>query len=196
MKASPKSLWLRESATEAKLKAEDLSKYRTIAFATHGLMAGEIKGVGELGLILTPPQVGSIDDDGYLAASEIARLNLNADWVVLSACNTAAADGTPGAEGLSGMAKAFFYAGARSLLVSHWPVDSAATVPLTTGMLMQYESNRGQGKAEAHRQAMLDLVAMPDHPEFAHPIFWAPFVVVGEGGRGMTTRARPGRGEE
>ncbi len=54
-----------------------------------------------------------------LTASEIATLDLDADWVILSACNTAAADGTPGAEGLSGMAKAFFYAGARALLVSH-----------------------------------------------------------------------------
>ncbi|NJD35930.1 MAG: CHAT domain-containing protein [Betaproteobacteria bacterium] len=184
LKSDEKSLWLQENATETKIKQLDLSKYRTLAFATHGVMAGEIKGVGESGLILTPPRQGSIEDDGYLSVGEIARLKLNADWVVLSACNTAAADGTPGAEGLSGLAKAFFYAGARSLLVSHWPVASEATVPLTSSMLKEYGANPGQGKAEAHRKAMMALMATPDHPEYAHPIFWAPFVVVGEGGVG------------
>lgn len=192
LKGSPNSIWLQENATETKIKSLDLSKYKTIAFATHGVMAGEIKGVGESGLILTPPRQGSIEDDGYLAAGEIAKLKLNADWVVLSACNTAAADGTPGAEGLSGLAKAFFYAGARSLLVSHWPVASEATVPLTTGMLREYEANPGQGKAEAHRKAMMALMATPEHPEYAHPIFWAPFVVVGEGGVGTSGRAGTG----
>jgi CHAT domain-containing protein/tetratricopeptide (TPR) repeat protein len=186
LKARPDSIWLQEGATETRIKRLDLSKYRTIAFATHGVMAGEIEGVGESGLILTPPTQGSLEDDGYLSAGEIARLKLNADWVVLSACNTAAADGTPGAEGLSGLAKAFFYAGARSLLVSHWPVASEATVPLTTGMLKEYEANPGQGKAEAHRKAMMALMAMPNHPEYAHPLFWAPFVVVGEGGAGTS----------
>ena len=100
-----------------------------------------------------------------MSSGEIARLKLNADWVVLSACNTAAADGTPGAEGMSGLAKAFFYAGARSLLVSHWPVASEATVPLTTGMLKEYEAHPEQGKAEAHRKAMLSLIDTPNHPE-------------------------------
>ena len=75
---------------------------------------------------------------------------MNADWVVLSACNTAAADGSPGAEGLSDLAKAFFYSGARSLLVSHWPVASQATVPLTTVMLGEYKANPVQGKAPRH----------------------------------------------
>jgi CHAT domain-containing protein len=192
LNATPNSIWLQANATETKIKRLDLSKYRTIAFATHGVMAGEVKGVGESGLILTPPKEGSLEDDGYLSAGEIAKLKLNADWVVLSACNTAAADGTPGAEGLSGLAKAFFYAGARSLLVSHWPVASEATVPLTTGMLKEYEANPSQGKAEAHRKAMMALMATPDHPEYAHPIFWAPFVVVGEGGASSgTVRSLP-----
>ena len=189
LKSDQKSLWLQENATETKIKRLDLSKYRTLAFATHGVMAGEVKGIGEPGLILTPPQQGSLEDDGYLSGGEIAKLKLNADWVVLSACNTASADGTPGAEGLSGLAKAFFYAGARSLLVSHWPVASEATVPLTTGMLKEYKANPGQGKAEAHRKAMLELIDTPNHPEYANPLFWAPFVVVGEGGAGTKTKA-------
>ena len=107
LKASDNSLWLRDKATEAIVKKLELSKYRVIAFATHGVMAGELSGIGEPGLILTPPSVGTAEDDGYLSAGEIAQLKLNADWILLSACNTAAADGTPGAEGLSGLAKAF-----------------------------------------------------------------------------------------
>jgi CHAT domain-containing protein len=99
--------------------------------------------------------------------------------VLLSACNTAAADGTLGAEGLSGLAKAFLYAGARSLLVSHWSVESEATVLLTTAILKDYYANPAQGKAKAHRKAMLALM---DTPGFAHPLFWEPFVVVGEAG--------------
>ena len=108
----------------------DLSEYSILAFATHGLVSGELKGLAEPALVLTPPDEGSEADDGLLTASEIATLDLNADWVILSACNTAAADGTPGAEGLSGMAKAFFYAGARALLVSHWSVNSEAAVAI------------------------------------------------------------------
>ena len=96
-------------------------------------MAGEISGLNEPGLVLTPPEKPSEEDHGFLAASETATLDLNADWVLLSACNTAAADGAPGAEGLSGLARAFFYAGARTLLVSHWSVYSTAAVALTTG---------------------------------------------------------------
>jgi CHAT domain-containing protein len=80
------------------------------------------------------------------------------------------------------MAKAFFYAGARSLLVSHWPVVSEATVPLITAMLREYEANPKFGKPQAQRKAMLDLMNTPDHPDYAHPLYWAPFVVVGEDG--------------
>ena len=91
LKAGPDSIWLQQKATETAVKGMDLSKYQTLAFATHGMMAGEVGGVGEPGLILTPPKEGTLDDDGYLAASEIAKLRLNADWTILSACNTASA---------------------------------------------------------------------------------------------------------
>ena len=108
-------------------------------------------------------------------------MKLDANLVILSACNTAAADGTPGAEGLSGLAKAFFHAGSRALLVSHWPVASDAAVKLTTRM-MEESRHPEVGRAEAHRRAMLALIKDEERPHFAHPMFWAPFVVVGEGG--------------
>ena len=133
----------------------------------------------EPGLILTPPETASEEDDGYLTASEIAALKLDADWVILSACNTAAG-GATGAEALSGLARAFFYAQARALLVSHWAVDSDATVKLIAGTVNEITRDRAAGRAEALRRAML---AMIDNgkPYEAHPAFWAPFVLVGEG---------------
>ncbi|MBI4913749.1 MAG: tetratricopeptide repeat protein [Acidobacteria bacterium] len=188
--AGPESVWLGTQATEGNVKRLDLSRYRVIAFATHGVTAGEAGAGLEPGLILTPPAQATPEDDGYLSAGEIAQLKLDADWVLLSACNTAAGDGSPGAEGLSGLARAFFYAGSRALLVSHWPVASEATVRLTTEMLRRYQAAPSQGKARAHQQAMLDLMRTPGHPDYAHPFFWAPFVVVGDGGA-PSPRATP-----
>lgn len=182
LKANSQDVHLREAATETNVKRLDLSRYRVLAFATHGLMAGDFSGLSEPALVLTPPEKGTTLDDGLLTASEIAQLKLNADWVILSACNTAAADGTPGAEGLSGLAKAFFYAGSRALLVSHWAVSSDATVELTTKMLDEAAANPGIGRAEALRRSMLALMNRQDKSYYAHPMFWAPFMVVGEGG--------------
>jgi len=180
---SPEQVYLREKATETMVKAADLSDSRIITFATHGLVAGELKNA-EPALVLTPPKQGTWEDDGLLTSSEVAQLKLNAEMVILSACNTAAGDDTSGAEGLSGLAKSFFYAGSRSLLVSHWPVDSDATVRLTTKMLDYQTKNPAVGRAEALRQSMLALMNSKDKPHYAHPLYWAPFVVVGEGGEG------------
>ena len=105
------ALILGTEATETRIKSAALDDYKVLAFATHGLVGGEIEGLVEPALVLTPPEVGSEADDGLLTASEVALLKLDANWVILSACNTAAADGTPGAEGLTGLAKAFSYAG-------------------------------------------------------------------------------------
>ena len=112
---------LGRDASETTVKRAPLADYRIVYFATHGLVAGDIKGLAEPSLALTIPPQPSDLDDGLLTASEVAQLKLNADWVVLSACNTIAGD-KPGAEALSGLARAFFYAGARALLVSHWAV--------------------------------------------------------------------------
>jgi CHAT domain-containing protein len=175
---SDADVYLRERATEAQLKSVDLSRKRVVAFATHALTAGEL-GLGEPGLVFTPPSAASERDDGYLAASEAANLNLRADWVILSACNTAAGD-APGAKGLSGLARAFFLAGARSLLVSHWPVWDDTAGRITTATVKGLQANPARGRAEALRQASLALMSDTSDPRFAHPAAWAPFVLVGE----------------
>jgi CHAT domain-containing protein/tetratricopeptide (TPR) repeat protein len=173
-------------ASEANVKAlsenQTLTSARVVHFATHGLVAGEtqqfIAKGAEPALLLTPPEKASEADDGLLTASEVATLKLDADWVVLSACNTAAGDAT-GAEALSGLARSFFYAGARALLVSHWAVESQATVRLVTGTFASLSEAR-VGKAEALRRAISGMVVAGGPT--SHPSAWAPFVVVGEGG--------------
>jgi CHAT domain-containing protein len=176
-------VYLGGRATETEIKqlsgAGKLAQYKIIHFATHGALAGELSATAEPGLILTPPTTANTLDDGYLSASEIAALKLDADWVILSACNTAGGEAN-GAEALSGLARAFFYAGARSLLVSHWEVASDSTVQLITKAVAELKSDPKIGRAEALRRAMLWLATTGKNNE-AHPAFWAPFVLVGEG---------------
>src|SRR5262249_27523233 len=151
-----------------------LDRYRIVHFATHGLLAEEAAALGidraEPALVLTPPAVPSYEDDGLLTASEISQLKLNAEWVILSACNTAAASGST-AEALSGLARAFMYAGARSLLVSHWEVYSDAAVALTTTAFAEIRNDATIGHAEAMRRSMLRLVKQGGFK--AHPTYWA-----------------------
>src|ERR1700681_3876370 len=154
--------------SETTVKRAALGDYRVVYFATHGLLAGDVKGLGEPSLALTIPNQPSELDDGLLTASEVAQLSLNADWVVLSACNTAAGD-KPGAEALSGLARAFFYAGAHALLVSHWAVESDAATRLTTATFDILKADPTLGRAEGLRRAMLAYLIDPSQPRNAYP---------------------------
>lgn len=182
--SSPKNLILGSAFTVDAVKRARLDRYRVIHFATHGLLAGQterfLSGTAEPALVLTPPAAPSAANSGLLTASEIAELKLNADWVVLSACNTASGE-SPGAEALSGLARAFFYAGARTLLVSHWEVVSSVAVLLTTHMFDEIARDAAVGPAESLRRSMAALMNQTQTPEFVHPQYWAAFVVIGEG---------------
>jgi len=177
--AGQESVILGVDASESRVRSMALDEYRVVAFATHGLLPSEIRCQSEPALVLTPPATASPKDDGLLDASEVAQLKLDADWVLLSACNTARADGKLGGESLSGLAQGFFYAGARALVASHWAVASRPTVQLTTGMFGIYTREPAVGRAEALRRSQLALAADKDT---SHPFFWAPFVLVGDGG--------------
>ena len=179
--AGDDALYLGPRASETMVKQADLSSVDVLAFATHGLLSGDLEGLAEPALVLTPPETATAEDDGLLTASEVADLNLSADWVILSACNTAGGDGRPDAEGLSGLARAFLYAGARAILVSHWPVRDDAAARLTTDTLAALSKGRIR-RSEALRQAMLNVMNDERDPTLAHPSAWAPFVIVGEGG--------------
>jgi CHAT domain-containing protein len=177
--AGEESLLLGGAATEAAVKTAPLAQARVIAFATHAGVAGELAGFAEPALVLTPPSSPTPTDDGLLTASEIAQLQLDADFVVLSACNTAAPDGSPGAAGLSGLAKSFIYAGSRSLLVSHWAVLSDAAEKLTTGTMAKLAADPTLGRAEALRRTEVELL---QDTRYSHPAACTPFVIVGEWG--------------
>ena len=177
--AAADSVVLGAAATERRVRDTDLTRYRVVAFATHGLLPGELRCQSEPALAMTPPATATPGDDGLLDASEVATLKLDADWVVLSACNTAGPDGSLGGEGLSGLARAFFYAGARAVVATHWAIASKPTVDLTTSMFAAYTKEPNIGRAEAMRRAQAALRAQA---ATSHPFFWAPFVVVGDGG--------------
>jgi CHAT domain-containing protein len=180
--ASPSDIHLGADASVTTVKHAPLENYRIVYFATHGLIAGDIKGLAEPALLLSLPAQPTAEDNGLLTASEAAQLKLNADWVVLSACNTAAGE-EPGAQALSGLARAFFYAGARALLVSHWPVASDAATRLTTSTFDALKADPSLGRAEALRRAMLAYLADPSSPTNAHPAIWGPFSLIGEGAK-------------
>lgn len=196
----------RASKTELDMRKKDgrLAKVNVLGFATHGLVTGDFSGLTEPALALAHPGPHhDPGDDGLLKASDAATLKLNADWVVLSACNTASPD-APDAQGISGLARAFFYAGARSLLVSHWRVrDDAAERLVTETFRLQHGGrptfrpdspfagpNKNPSiitKAQALRIAMLELLEDSSKDDstdaaasFANPAAWAPFVVIGE----------------
>jgi len=174
------TLHLHADATKAAVRAAPLGQARVVAFATHGLLRREVKGLYEPALALTP---GSAPDDGLLTASEIASLRFSADWVLLLACNTAIPDDTADGDQLSSLARAFLYAGARNLLVSQWAVAVDATKFLTTSTIVAAAAAPESRKAEALAITMRAMAEGKGGSSlYRHPYFWAPFIVVGDGG--------------
>lgn len=161
------------AASEDAFRAAPLDQYRVLLFATHALVAGDMEGITEPALVLARPAASS-QSDGVLTASEISLLRLDADWVILSACNTAAGDGGA-APAYSGLAQAFRYAGARTLMLSHWPVRDDAAAMITGHVLRDAAS--GRSPAESLRRAMLRVMDDPKLPGASNPHVWAPFVV-------------------
>jgi CHAT domain-containing protein len=178
---SKSDLYLGANATRASvLKSStsgQLTKKQVVVFATHGLLAGDLPNLSQpaLAMAATPNPA----DSPLLTLEDVLSLKLNADWVVLSACNTAGADGRA-EEAMSGLARGFFFAGSRSLLVTHWSVESESAMQLTTNAFASYKKDTTMRRSEALRQSMLTVMKSP---AFGHPAFWAPYALVGEGGR-------------
>ncbi|MBW1799904.1 MAG: CHAT domain-containing protein [Deltaproteobacteria bacterium] len=185
-----RDIFLGEKASERRVKGMELSDRKVIAFATHGLVPGDIDGLEQPALALSSPAVTKDNEDGLLTVGEILKMRMNADWVVLSACNTGAAEGA-GAEAVSGLGRAFFYAGSRALLVSMWPVETTSAKRLTTGLFRFQKQDPALSRAGALQKSVLYLMdkqILKDETSgkivtsYAHPFFWAPFIVVGDGG--------------
>jgi CHAT domain-containing protein len=184
LSAPDEAIRLGENATETEFRETDLADTSILVLATHGLVAGEISGLTEPGLVFTPPAEPTAMDDGFLASSEIAAMRIGADWVILSACNTASSSGELGAPGLSGLAKAFFFAGARNLLASHWPVRDDVAPELTVRTMELAASDSGFSRAQAFQVAMREIrentSADSANDSWAHPNAWAAFTLIGD----------------
>jgi len=178
-----REVFLRERASEAQVKKADLSPYRVVMFATHGLMGGELPGVYQPALALANPELSGDGEDGMLTMEEVLGLRLQADWVVLSACNTASAGGRS-SESVSGLGRAFFHAGAKSLLVTSWAVETESARLLTTEIFRRQAADPALPRARALQQAALWLMQQSAGKDYsyAHPMFWAPYTLVGDGG--------------
>ena len=168
---------------EAVLRA-DLKPYRVLHFATHALLPAELRCENEPAIVTSAPP-GARDASGaLLTASAIVGLDLDADLIILSACNSGGPGGTTAGESLSGLARSFFYAGTRSLLVTHWSVNDQAAAFLVADSLRRLRAAPADGVAGAMRGAELGMLSAAGHDlpaDLAHPFYWAPFAVIGEG---------------
>jgi len=177
--SSEDSLVLGKAFSKSRVKNTNLNKYRIVYFATHGLLPHQLECLQEPSLVVS--HVAGEGDDVLLTSSDILDLKLDADLVVLSACNTGGPGGTKG-EALSGLARVFFFAGARSMLVSHWEIPSAPTVKLMQDTFAEaVDKNLPMAKALLGSQQ-----AMIAFPPWSHPKAWAGFSIVGDGSHRLT----------
>lgn len=167
---------LKEDAQESNFKKLDLRSYKIIHLATHGEISGAISGIDEPFLVLSPPDESS-NEDGLLKMSEIMSLDTNAKLVVLSACNTAAGDEV-GSGGFSGLAKSFFMSGSKSVLVSNWYVETYSAKEIIINLFKNLKDNQNYSISEGLNITMINM--LKSEKERSHPLFWAPFIVVGE----------------
>lgn len=183
--ATGNSLAMEKQATEAALRQDkSVEQAHILVIATHGLLPEPSLGLGEPGLVLTPPATPSDLDDGLLTATEAAQLNLSADWVILSACNTASAENSGGNDSLSALARGFLFAGANALLASHWRVSDETTAALTVETLSARQGSEDISRAKALSVGMANVrtgiradgsKVSGWKAEWAHPSAWAAF---------------------
>lgn len=164
------------SATKTNLLAQPIHEYRAILFSTHGYLAGDVYKAMGPALLLSAP--ADKPDARFLLTSDVVSLRLTADVVVLSACDTSGSDGSPEAEGFSGLTSAFLLAGAKSVVATLWPVEREATSSLVQHAMRAYKANPNRPFSFSLQQAAL-AVMRGAVSQWHHPAFWSPFVVVG-----------------
>lgn len=164
----------------------DLARRSVVMFATHGLAPSQVPGLNQPALAMARGDSGP--ESSLLQLEDVVGLRLNADWVILSACNTASADRL-GGDALSGLARGFFFAGARGMLVTHWEVESESAAAITTKTIERYVGNPRLSRAQALQQTSLELIDAKRTPaDWSHPAFWAPYALVGDGRRSGAAR--------
>ncbi len=171
---------------------QDLRGVRVLHFATHALLPTDLRCQTEPAIVTSGIAGAPSANAALLTASDVATMQLDAEVVILSACNSGGPEGGTSGESLSGLARAFFYAGARAMLVTHWSVNDQATALLVAGTLARLQAGDPLGLAGAFQhtqQAMLADAGKRLPAAIAHPFYWAPFALVGEG-RGRTGATR------
>ena len=184
LSAGPSDELLSGNFTAARVLGTPLKDYRILHFSTHALLPTDLRCQSEPAIVTSAP-AGAADAKGaLLTASQVVSLELDANLVILSACNSGGPNGATAGESLSGLARSFFYAGARSLLVTHWSVNDQAAAYLVVSSLGKLRDHPALGIAGALRESQLGMLngAGKDLPaDIAHPFFWAPFAVIGDG---------------
>jgi CHAT domain-containing protein len=173
-KLAPQStdLFLGKEAAKEKLFSSPLQDYQTVVFATHGYVGSDLPGIQEPVLILTLWDQAA-GRDGFVRLTEVMGMKLNADLVALTACESGLGKRISG-EGVMGMGRAFQYAGAKSVLMSLWSVEETASVKLVEEFFRHLKD--GKTKLEAINLARNKIRGQG----YDHPLFWAPFILVGE----------------
>ena len=189
---SPQDELLGAAYTARAVQHAALSNVRVLHFASHALLPSDLACLDQPAIVTSAP-AGSPDATGaLLTASDVVNIKLDAQLVILSACNTGGGDRT-GGESLSGLARAFFYAGARAMIVTHWEIDDRATTFIVATTLKHLREGDGGGPAGSLRLAQLEILhgaaSGATAAGLAHPYYWAPFALVGEGGGSTSTRA-------
>ena len=181
--------------TAATVRQANLRDFRILHFATHALLPTDLACEDEPAIVASGLPDAPNASNALLTASSVAQLQLDADSIILSACNTGGPNGGAAGESLSGLARSFFYAGARSLLVTHWPVNDQITRILVVTTLKTYRENSGRGLAEALADAQRGLLnqAKGDLALLAHPYYWAPLALIGESHPAGTLAAQGGQ---
>ena len=158
----------------------DLAQRSVVLFATHGLAASQAPGLDQPALAMAHD--ASDPAGSLLTLDDVLGLRLKADWIILSACNTASA-GHAGGDPLSGLSRGFFFAGARAMLVTHWEVESESAAVITTRTVEAYAKSSTLSRAQALQRTSVALIeATGTPPLWSHPAYWAPYALVGDGG--------------
>jgi CHAT domain-containing protein len=182
--ASPSDELLNAAFTADAVRHLTLKDYRILHFATHALLPAELRCQNEPAIVTSAP-AGARDASGtLLTASDVVGLDLDTNTVILSACNTGGPGNSTGGESLSGLARAFFFAGARSMLVTHWSINDQTSAFLVADTLRRLVSGENGGIGGALQAAQLGIIgrAGKDLPAYlAHPFYWAAFALIGEG---------------
>lgn len=169
-------LFLGKEATEENVKRTDLRNFNIIAFATHAISTNINSNLAQPSLILTPIDQNFEQNDGILTAFDVSKLELNADLVLLSACETANTHAQKD-QAYTGLSEAFFFAGAKAILATHWEVETNSAVEITSGLVGNLTKNNDLSYSQALQMSILDLISKEE--KFSHPYYWGPFIMVG-----------------